>query len=489
MQRTSLRTLLFGLALFASLSAHVYATDPGDRIVVTADKAAVKSGSTTVGHVPKGNILKVYEVSGDWYSVRCTEGHTFEGWIHRRDVIAFENALEYYNTELANNPTAVLYAGRAAVWAAKGERDVAVSDLTDAIRLNPSSSELFRLRGRVYRQERDYDRAIADFTKSIRLNPRSATPFVSRGIAYFEKGDYDRAIADYTEAMRLNPVNVWPHNNRGNALKAKGDYDLAIADYNEAIRVDPKCALAFRNRGNLHYERGDYDSAIADYDDAIRLNARYTSAFLNRGNAFYCQDDYDRAIADYTEALRLDPQNVDALNNRGAVHKANGDYDRAIVDLTAAIRLNPEFTMAYRNRGRAHGKLNNFDRQIADYRAAVRIDPADKCNHTYLAWALATCPDSSLRDGEDAVRHAIRACELSDWKYASFMSTLAAAYAEAGDFDTAVRWQQKAIELAEADDAYAKSMDDYHSRLALYESGQPYHESTTAAPAPVAAAN
>ena len=93
-----------------------------------------------------------------------------------------------------------------------------------------------------------------------------------------------------------------------------------------------------------------------------------------------------------------------------------------------------------------------------------------KVSYNQLAWLLATCPEARYRDGRHAVELATKACELSEWQY-NHVDTLAAAYAEAGDFEQAVRWQQMAIEMASD-----SGRDDYRSRLALYKSGKPYRE-------------
>ena len=81
-------------------------------------------------------------------------------------------------------------------------------------------------------------------------------------------------------------------------------------------------------------------------------------------------------------------------------------------------------------------------------------------------------PRRILRDGKKAVELAIEACELTRWKEAYCLETLAAAYAETGDFASAVKWQTKAIEL-EAD---AKEKDEYQARLKLYQEKKPFRE-------------
>jgi serine/threonine-protein kinase len=88
-----------------------------------------------------------------------------------------------------------------------------------------------------------------------------------------------------------------------------------------------------------------------------------------------------------------------------------------------------------------------------------------------MIWATAFEP--KYRDGRRAVEAATRACELTDWKNAGFLDTCAAAHAEAGQFESAVKWQTRAIEL-EADE---NQKAEYRSRLKLYEARQPHRES------------
>ena len=88
------------------------------------------------------------------------------------------------------------------------------------------------------------------------------------------------------------------------------------------------------------------------------------------------------------------------------------------------------------------------------------------------AWIWATCPESKYRDGKKAVESATKACELTKWKDAFTVGTLAAAHAEAGDFVSAVKWQIKANELY----ADAQDMRKGQDRLKLYQERKPYRE-------------
>jgi tetratricopeptide (TPR) repeat protein len=120
----------------------------------------------------------------------------------------------------------------------------------------------------------------------------------------------------------------------------------------------------------------------------------------------------------------------------------------------------------------AHEQELMYDTAVADFTEAIRLDPKDACAYNARAWIWATCPGARYRDGPRAIKSATRACELLGWKVANHIGTLAAACAEAGDFDAAVKWETKASELyADAEDK-AKGQE----RLQLYQEKKPYRE-------------
>ena len=92
-----------------------------------------------------------------------------------------------------------------------------------------------------------------------------------------------------------------------------------------------------------------------------------------------------------------------------------------------------------------------------------------------FAWRLATSPEAELRNGTKAIELATKACELTNWKDVTFVDTLAAAYAETGDFNSAVEWQKKAIDLLPGGEPPWRQ-PGYKDRLELYQSGKPYRE-------------
>jgi len=130
---------------------------------------------------------------------------------------------------------------------------------------------------------------------------------------------------------------------------------------------------------------------------------------------------------------------------------------------------------AYCNRGQKTEKRGDYSKVISDYEAALRAEPDCAMAFNDLAWLLATCPDANFRDGTKAIDNSTKACELTNWKNHKYLSTLAAAYAEVGDFDAATKWQKKAIELL-ANDKRIILQASYELRLKMYQSGKRFHK-------------
>jgi tetratricopeptide (TPR) repeat protein len=128
--------------IVCSFAATASAQQVGDKIVVTTENAPLQSNETTTGTVPKGNILVVKNVNGDWFWViwSGSETGTVKGWVNRSNVIPFSQALDFFNEDLKRNPTASAYNIRGWIWREKGEYDIAIGDYNEAIRLDPKLS-------------------------------------------------------------------------------------------------------------------------------------------------------------------------------------------------------------------------------------------------------------------------------------------------------------------------------------------------------------
>jgi tetratricopeptide (TPR) repeat protein len=279
---------------------------------------------------------------------------------------------------------------------------------------------------------------------------------------------------------------------RGKDHYASQDYNRAIADFDEAIRVDPKCAPAYLARGRAWARKHYRERELADCSKAIRLDPNNAAYWVARGESWSAQGQHVAAMADYDEALRLEPTNPSNWVARGNEWRRDIKLDRAIADYTQAVQLDPKFIPAYLERGKTYKQRREFDRAIQEFTQLTQLDPQNPLVHMTLARMLATTSEPQYRNGKWAVHEAGRACELTRWRDSDCLDTLAAAYAEVGDFNAAIKWENEAIRLVseegasragrrailqqKATNSNGRAGVGYEDRLSFYKSKKPTRE-------------
>jgi tetratricopeptide (TPR) repeat protein len=319
----------------------------------------------------------------------------------------------------------------------------------------------------------DLDGAIAAYEEAVRLNPKAVRAHYNLGIALRDKGDLERAIGCYREAIRLDPTLAVAHIALGNALRVQGELNSAIAAYQEAVRVDSHNFLAHVNLGSAFCVTKKWDAAVAAYEEAIRLEPNSAPAHTGLGNARKAKGDLDAAIGAYRSAVRLDPQYALAYTGLGLALREKHDWEGAIAAFRTAIQLDPQQSALHNSLGLTLAVTGDVNRAMASFREAIRLDPQHASAHNGLARLLAIGPDE-VRDGKQAIELARKACQLSQWKEPLYLDTLAAAYAEIGDFDKAIAHQKKALEDTEYEKRYGA---EGRKRLELYSQKTPYRDS------------
>ena len=210
--------------------------------------------------------------------------------------------------------------------------------------------------------------------------------------------------------------------------------------------------------------------AVAFYDGLIKANPRDLDAHNFRAWALRLLGKREDAVKGFTDFLALNPYPAYGLSNRGLTYAELGKFDEAFKDLEAGAASGREgWVMAVANTGYAHELRGDFDKAIAEYKKAVTQGSVLAKNN--LAWVRATCPNEKLRDWAEAVKLAKDICDATGNEEGMYLDTLAAAYAETGKFDEAV----KAQELAHKDKSYDLAYgDEGRARLKLYKQKKPF---------------
>jgi tetratricopeptide (TPR) repeat protein len=354
---------------------------------------------------------------------------------------------------------------------------ITANAITHTVPVDPKVAALVKQAASAYKLNQ-YDLAIRTFSKALQMKPETTTASAIhswRADAYFDKGDWDSAINDATESIRLNPRYFGGYLARGIIYRRSGNLDQAISYYDAAIRLNPNFARTYYNRAIAYGLKGDYNAAIRDNTEAIRRRDPIMQAdfYYNRAVYYHAIGKPDKAIADYNEAIRLAPNYLKNYCGRACLFEDTGELDKASADYDRATRYNATDTKGYVFRGTAHFAKGNYRAAASDFEKAARLSPRDYDALCNLAWFQASCPEDSLRNGQMALEKARRACELSRWQHYDPIDSLAAAYADIGNFDDAVKYETQAINMKGVHAFTRKKMQE---RLELYRQHKPYRK-------------
>jgi len=266
---------------------------------------------------------------------------------------------------------------------------------------------------------------------------------------------------------------------RGRSLLQQGKTTEGLEAVEEAIRLNSSDPTAFKLRAAArHHVLRDYPGAVADLDQVLRKNPNDLEALeLRARTRSLMPGQEDLALADLDQIIRLSPTAV-AYQGRSTLLSRKKETMKAIADLGEAIRLEPNESYLWKSRGLLWAEVNepdHFERAIADFEQANRLNPDNDVHVLYLAasWEYATSPIVDRRDGRKALHYVQQAREVEAGlcKEACYFRALAAAHAEAGDFEQAVAAETTAHELYSNEDR-----PKWGHLLDLYRSGQAYRE-------------
>lgn len=212
----------------------------------------------------------------------------------------------------------------------------------------------------------------------------------------------------------------------------------------------------------------DCATANSEFSEFLSDNPNDARAISGRADSLVCLAKYDDAIADYSRAIQLDPKWFDYLG-RGVAWRAKGDPAKAIDNFDSGIAIGPTIPALYVYRGMVLSARGDASGASADFEKVTSLLSDSRGGFNRYGWALATSPIRAYRDGPAAIQFATRACVLTSWKTANELDTLAAAYAEDGQFDQAIKWQTSALNAEGRFDR-----DDFEARLAMYQKREPF---------------
>jgi tetratricopeptide (TPR) repeat protein len=412
------------------------------------------------------------------------DAHLMIGRLHqlprgdrKRSAKAAARAIELFEKAMAPKKLSKAYFVHGA--ASEDPKDQ-LKDFTKALELDASNAQALAGQAGVLLAQGKTDEALATFDKLLAQSDNKVAIHTTIAEALLGLERYDEAIDHATKAIKADEKSGSAYTLRARIHAMREDAKAALEDLNQALKVDPQHLTALMIRCELQLAEGKYAEARADVKSLLaarpglmlgfqlrsRISAAEAQDAKTAGKKTLSRMKFAEAARDIRLLLRHDPNNHGWRLQLASIYSTDDQPRRAVREIEKVLSKDKKNWIALRTRADALLAIGDHKGAIADYEVALKIQPKHSGILNNLAWVLSTSPDDELRDGKRAIELAQKACEETDYKAAHILSTLASAYAEIGDFETAKKWSAKAVELDEDGiaDQLQKELDSYKEK-------------------------
>lgn len=372
-------------------------------------------------------------------------------------------ALEFFDKELKEHPkNGYAHLGKAAIFFEQKQYDDVISSTDKALRLIPKKDKMMSarahlLKGQTLLATADTISALSEMTEAICLDPKFTDAYDKRGQVYYEQMKYDLADADYKKLIELNPADLMGYMGLGRNCQAKGQFDEAIRLFNKVAGMYPDYSSAYAFRAESYLAKNEYLKAINDICRALEIDSDskayglmykfpkeqmeliatklkgmsakdphtgeyyyYTGLLyahhkmydksneaLEKGydvdaRACFIQQlaenaqesgDFTMALEYVTQVQQMMPDNIDLIHMKADILGESGDIEGAIAEWSKYIEKSPDYFGGYYRRGWFKDISMRTDEAIEDYKIAIMLQP----DYAYAHFGLA---DMLMRKGE-----------------------------------------------------------------------------------------
>jgi tetratricopeptide (TPR) repeat protein len=367
-----------------------------------------------------------------------------------------------------------------------------LADFARAIELAPADSELRLSRAKYQFENDDVEGALAEVAAVVEKTPDQIAARLLQSQILRTLKRYDEALETLAKIAELAPASPLPHQYRGEIYREMGQFDKAIEEFSRVLQIEPDMDLALIRRAEAYFFADMLEEALADVDAVLKDNPDLALAHGLRAQILAGQEKFAEAITEMKLLADELPGQPDIRMHLALYYQLNNQTKEAIATYTEVLGLDAKHYLALRSRGDAYLNIGEHEKAVADFAEAIKLEPEDSALLNNYAWVLATSPDDKLRDNDLSLKLAEKACELTEHQRPHILSTLGAAYADRGDFDKAIEWLKKALELNDAElEAASAAADEkevaelnemaenLHRELASYEAKRPTRERQT----------
>ena len=358
--------------------------------------------------------------------------------------------------------------------------DDKLADLDAAIKVDPSNVEALQARAAVRMQADNVDGAVEDLRSILNQDPSNQAVAQAAVQQLVDLNRAEDAIDLLSKTLEAQPSEGL-YRLRAILYRMQGKEDQALEDLNKALAMQPKDPVSLLQRAEIALSNNDVQAAKRDLKSATEISPQVANS--DQAILVRCLIAIEEErMADAINAMKLlverSPDDTFRQLQLATLYMQDERPRQAVETLSKILDREPKNVTALRTRADALLAVGDHAAAVRDYETALSYseegDPENAGILNNLAWVLATSPDESLRDGERAVELGEKAAKLTEYSEAHILSTLAAGFAESGNFEKAIHWAEKAVELGREEEH--AQIEQLENELESYRQNKPWRE-------------
>jgi tetratricopeptide (TPR) repeat protein len=352
-----------------------------------------------------------------------------------------------------------------------------LADLDEAAKALPGNAVVLRRRGLLEAEAGKWQEALADFDKAIAIEPKQISTYEMKAELLIKLKKLTEALAALEKGHVAVPDNIELLEAKGKIFVAQSKYKEAAAEMTRTLAIDGTNLPALGLRAALYEQLGEKAKALADVDKILQIKPGQPNVMHMRAALLSDLGKFDAAVQELEKLHREDPSDALTMLQMGMLYINMKKFDKAVGIFTAVLAERPDDPAALRGRADAYLNSGKRAKAVEDYERAYKIEPHDVGLLNNYSWLLATAPEDNLRNGHRAIAMATDACRQTEYKEDYILSTLAAAFAETGDFESARKYALQAVAAKSSDNAEPNRKDELKKELESYKANKPWRES------------
>jgi tetratricopeptide (TPR) repeat protein len=188
-------------------------------------------------------------------------------------------------------------------------------DLSETEAVVPQTPEDWLALAQSQMDSQDFASAVNSYTQALTLNPRSSEAFLGRGLVYDQLNDRAKACEDLNKAAEY--------------FASEKKYNQAINCYTRLLAFNDRDLGSLYNRGLCYLKSDHYEKSISDLEKTIELDNKFFSGYLNLGEAYYRSGNYEASLENYKKAKKLNPESPQVYAGMAFAYFAKGEKSSA----------------------------------------------------------------------------------------------------------------------------------------------------------------